>query len=108
MAHFKGKTLLDFVTSRTMDLFITFDIDDAFTQNPVAFWKSDSKRLEGQAWVLAVVNDSAERGIPLIKKFKFTLTAKEEDKHFLLKAAFKHKKEFSESKGRINEVTITI
>lgn len=81
-----------------MDLFATLNINDASIQNPLVFWESDSKYIDGQVRLhyLAVVNDSAEQGIALIKKFNPTLTTKEEDKQFLLKAVFKHREEYPE------------
>ena len=84
LGSFREKKLSEFVTSRTNDLFTALGINDTFVHNPASSWESDPHYKAGLArvHVLAVVNDSAERGVALMEKFNTALTTKEEEKQF--------------------------
>jgi hypothetical protein len=81
--NFAGKELSDFVTSRTKTFFALFGITDAE--------KYCSNELRIFINALKVVNDTAERGIALIKKFNESVRD-EQQKQFLLRIVEHHRK----------------
>lgn len=80
---FEGKDLSHFVTNKTKTFFELFGIHD------VTEYCSDSLRSHVNA--LKVVNDTAERGIALIKKFNESVRD-EQQKQFLLRVVEHHRK----------------
>lgn len=80
---FEGKDLSHFVTNKTKTFFELFGIHDATE------YCSDS--LRSQVNALKVVNDTAERGIALIKKFNESVRD-EQQKQFLLRVVEHHRK----------------
>lgn len=80
---FQGKDLNDFVTSRAKTFFRLFGVND------VEEYCSDTLRNSINA--LKVVNDPAERGVALIKKFNASVRD-EQQKHFLLRIVEHHRK----------------
>ncbi|CAH1115349.1 unnamed protein product [Psylliodes chrysocephalus] len=80
---FEGKDLSHFITSKTKIIFELFGIHN------VTEYCSDS--LRSQVDALEVVNDTAERGIALIKKFNESVRD-EQQKQFLLRVVEYHKK----------------
>lgn len=79
----QDKNLSDFVTSQTKTLFRMFGVDD------IDQFCNDAMRSSVDS--LKVVNDSAERGIALIKKFNESVKD-ELQKQFLLKIVEHHRK----------------
>ena len=80
---FEGKDLSHFVTNKTKTFFELFGIHD------VTEYCSDS--LRSHVNTLKVVNDTAEKGIALIKKFKESVRD-EQQKQFLLRVVEHHRK----------------
>ncbi|CAH1108321.1 unnamed protein product [Psylliodes chrysocephalus] len=80
---FEGKDLSYFITSKTKMLFVLFGIHNATD------YCSDS--LRNQVDALKVVNDTAERGIALIKKFNESVRD-EQQKQLLLRVVEHHRK----------------
>ena len=80
---FQGKDLSDFVTRHTKSFFPLFGV------NGVEEYCSDTLRNSINA--LKVVNDPAERGVALIKKFNESVRD-EKQKHFLLRIVEHHRK----------------
>jgi hypothetical protein len=80
---FEGKVVSDFVTSGTKTFFAMFGVND------VSEYCSDAPRSSINS--LRVVNDTAERGIGLIKKFNDSVRD-EQQKQFLLRIVEHHRK----------------
>ena len=71
---FKEKKNSDFVTSRTNDIFPALWFNDTFVQNPLRLGRVNHTKVH----VMAVVNNSVERGFTFIEKFNTAPTTKEE------------------------------
>ena len=80
---FQGKDLSDFVTSHTKTFFRLFGVND------LEEYCNDALRSSINS--LKVVNDTAERGIALIKKFNESVRD-DQQKQFLLRIVEHHRK----------------
>ena len=80
IGSFKERKISDFVTSRTKDVFPALGVNDTFVRNLPSTWDSESHFNVGltKVNVMAVMNDSVERGFAFIEKFNTALTTKEE------------------------------
>ena len=78
-------SLEDFVTSRSMFLLTTLEVDTGFLTKETKDWKDDAAyhMASQRARALSVVNDAAERGISLIQRYKTTAKAEEQKQHLL-------------------------
>lgn len=93
--------LQEFFTSRSVKVFNLLKRDGAreanegFLKKDPATWEEDESfhDLKRRAKSLLVVNDTAERGIALIKKYNATLTKDEEQKQYILRLVCQHRKD---------------
>ncbi|KAK5639272.1 hypothetical protein RI129_011764 [Pyrocoelia pectoralis] len=76
------KSLSDFVSVKSTNLFSRLKIDKNFLQRPVSTWDEDVAYSEAKRKVLSLraVNDTAERAVKLMQDFHGLITAKEEQK----------------------------
>ena len=81
--------LEDFVSDRTMGFFEKLNLDKSFLVFPPQGVEEREAFKAAAAVVrnLAVVNDHAERGVPLIEEYNWFLTLDEEQLQFLLQVA---------------------
>ena len=77
IGSFKERKISDFVTK---GVFTALWFNDTFVQNHPSSWESESHFNAGltKVHVMAVVNDSAERGFAFIETFNTAPTTKEE------------------------------
>ncbi|KAK3921457.1 Receptor-like protein 1, partial [Frankliniella fusca] len=77
----KSKSISDFVSTTTLNFFDVMKLDKSFLNEDPEKWPENPKYQENRAIIKAlhVVNDIAERGVALVKRFiKNPLTRKEE------------------------------
>nr|CAH7722161.1 unnamed protein product [Callosobruchus chinensis] len=88
-----GKSLQDFVSDKSTNLFSRLKIDINFLKKPVSTWYEDVTYLQAKRRVLSLraVNDTAERAVKLIQDFHGLVTAREEQKQFLLRCVQEHR-----------------
>lgn len=93
MSIVTGKSLSDFVSIKSRKLFSRLKIDDNFLEKPVSTWEEDVAYLQAKRKVfsLRAVNDTAERAVKLMQDFHGLITAKEEQKQFLLRCVQEHR-----------------
>lgn len=92
--------LEDYVTEKTTHLFDALATNgkaeaEIFMSKAPAAWSEDPGylRLKQRAQMLRVTNDCAERGIALIQRYNSTITRDEDQKQYLLRVVYKHRKE---------------
>lgn len=83
---FKNVSLEQFVSDQSLDFFEYFKVKTDFLTEDPRNWSENKDFLKLQSIVrgIKVVNDTAERGVKLIKDFNSTLTKDEEQRQFLL------------------------
>jgi hypothetical protein len=88
-----GKSLDDFVSTKSKNLFSRLNIDDSCLQESDSLWKENAAYLNTKSEVtsLKAVNDTAERAVKLMQDFHRLVTAEEEQKQFLLRCVQEHK-----------------
>ena len=94
------KSLEDFVSKRSKNLFARFKINISFLQEDVSSWSENDLYLKAksQLGTLKAVNDIAERADKLMQDFHGLLTADEEQKQYLLRCVQEHRKLFPDYK----------
>nr|CAH7759053.1 unnamed protein product [Callosobruchus chinensis]CAH7764646.1 unnamed protein product [Callosobruchus chinensis] len=97
-----GKSLQDFVSDKSTNLFSRLKIDINFLKKPVSTWYEDVTYLQAKRRVLSLraVNDTAERAVKLIQDFHGLVTAKEEQKQFLLRCVQEHRNLYPDCKKK--------
>jgi hypothetical protein len=95
-----GKSLDDFVSTKSKNLFSRLNIDDSCLQESDSLWKENTAYLNKKSEVtsLKAVNDTAERAVKLMQDFHGLVTAEEEQKQFLLRCVQEHKKLYPDCK----------
>lgn len=88
------KSLSDFVSVKSKDLFSRLKLNSSFLQEIVSSWKENAAFVEAKKKVssLKAVNDTAERAVKLMQNFHGLITADEEQKQFLLRCVQEHRK----------------
>ncbi|KAG7156408.1 hypothetical protein Hamer_G006158 [Homarus americanus] len=88
-----------FVTERTLDIFDVLTLDgkeraQLFLSKDPKTWKDDEVfiTMRDRAINMKVVNDSAERAIALIERYKESITQNEDQKQYLLQVVAAHRK----------------
>lgn len=92
--------LADFVSTNTREFFnITGFSDDFLQEDPVA-WEVNEEYQKARGYLkkMRVVNDVAERGVALIKKYNKCLTKDEEQLQFLLQVVQEHRAMFPDTR----------
>ena len=94
------KSLSDFVSQKSKDLFSRLKIDSSFLQENVSSWEENAAFVEAKKKVfsLKAVNDTAERAVKLMQDFHGLITADEEQKQFLLRCVQEHRKMYPDCK----------
>lgn len=97
------KTLDDFVSAKSKNLFSRLKINETFLQESPSSWDNNVFYLEAKRMVLSlkVVNDTAERAVKLMQDFHGLLTAEEEQKQFLLRCVKEHRKLYPDCKKEV-------
>ena len=101
MSHYLyEKSLSDFVSIKSTNLFSRLRIDKNFLQKPISTWEEDVSYLEAKSKVLALkaVNDTAERAVKIMQDFHGLITAKEEQKQYLLRCVQEHRNMYPDCK----------
>lgn len=95
-----GKSLSDFVSIKSKNLFSRLKIDSSFLQENVSSWEENTAFMEAKKQVsfLKAVNDTAERSVKLMQDFHGLITAEEEQKQFLLRCVQEHRKMYPDCK----------
>src|SRR6218665_2394850 len=109
--HIGTKRLSDFVTTKSRQSFVAFDIPRDFLHQHPSEWKSNSGYIRGLCRVQAVkaVNDAAEHGFSLIQSLNAAITNQEEQKQFLLQVVEKHRLDFPDlEKSTLDKFLLTI
>lgn len=101
MSIVTGKSLSDFVSIKSTNLFSCLTIDKKnFLKKSVSTWEEDVAYLQAKRKVLSLraVNDTAERAVKLMQDFHGLITAKEEQKQFLLRCVQEHRNLYPDCK----------
>lgn len=100
MSIVAGKSLSDFVSVKSTNLFSRLKLDENFLKKPVSMWEEDVAYLQAKRKVLSLraVNDTAERAVKLMQDFHGLITAKEEQKQFLLRCVQEHRNLYPDCK----------
>ncbi|GBL92465.1 hypothetical protein AVEN_174739-1 [Araneus ventricosus] len=87
------KAIEDFIFQKSLNLLKKLNIDISFLNTSPDLWDRDDSYLKSQEIFqnLAIVNDTAERGVKLMQDFNGLLTADEEQKQFLLQCVKDHR-----------------
>ncbi|KAL4721075.1 hypothetical protein ACJJTC_018577 [Scirpophaga incertulas] len=93
-------TLDDFVTQRSKRFLSRLQIDDSFLWEDVSSHFGNPAFLETRRRLsrLKVANDTAERVVKLMQNFNGLITAKEEQKQFLLRCVQEHRNLYPDCK----------
>lgn len=90
---FLQKDLSDFVSNKSLDLFMKFDLPTDFLEKEISTWSEDESYIECAKFfeTLKVTNDVAERGVALIEEYNNYLTKDEEQLQYLLQVVREHR-----------------
>ncbi|XP_044584232.1 uncharacterized protein LOC123264797 isoform X2 [Cotesia glomerata] len=90
------RTLSDFVSKKSLNLFKIFDLPYDFLDVDVELWPTNESYLENKEYFqqLKVVNDLAERAVALVSEYNQCLTKNEEQFQYLLQVVKEHQKTF--------------
>lgn len=85
---------------KSTNLFTRLKIDGDFLQKPISTWDEDDGFMEAKSKLLSLraVNDTAERAVKLMQDFHGLITAKEEQKQFLLRCVQEHRNIYPDCK----------
>ena len=88
------RTLSDFVSKKSLNLFKIFDLPYDFLDIDIELWPTDESFLENKEYFqqLKVVNDLAERAVALVGEYNQCLTKNEEQFQYLLQVVKEHQK----------------
>lgn len=91
---FQDKTLSDFVTQRSMNLFTAFKLSQNFLPSDPETWNSIEAYCHAKNTVdaIRVVNDCAERAVKLATDFNLSLTHDEEQRQVIFQVVEHHRK----------------
>lgn len=85
--------MYDFMSVKSKSLLDRLKVNDSFLQECPTLWSNNVSFREAKIKVsmLKVVNDTAERAVKLMQDFHGLITAKEEQKQFLLRCVQEHR-----------------
>lgn len=88
------------MSTSSKNLFSRLKIESTFLQDSVSSWKENVVFMEAKRKVncLKAVNDTAERAVKLMQDFHGKITAKEEQKQYLLRCVQEHRKLYPDCK----------
>lgn len=92
----KTRSIDELIYKSTKNLFDRFNLKTDFLLVDPTLWEQNDSYIEAKHCLqhLRVINDTAERGVALIKKFNSTLTKNEEQLQYLLQFVNIHRKMF--------------
>lgn len=98
-SSFQGKTVADFVSQKSRDLFEALKLRSEFLTVDPSEWdnRADYREALNVVESLKVVNDSAERAVALMQKFNSILTKNEDQKQYILQVVERHQDKFPNS-----------
>lgn len=101
---YANKELDDFVSCESLNLFKRINLEPCFLKKDVESWENDENYLKAKDVFgkLAVVNDSAERGIKLITEYSRILTKDEDHRQLILQIV----KDFRENYPDVKKKTL--
>ena len=84
---FLDKNIDDFISIKSMNLFSRLKLNDSFISECPSSWRTNATFLEAKNTVslIKAVYDTAERAVKLTQDFHTLITAKEEQKQYLLR-----------------------
>ncbi|XP_074112021.1 uncharacterized protein LOC141535796 [Cotesia typhae] len=90
------KSLSDFVSKKSLNLFKIFDLPYDFLDKDIESWPTNDSYIENKEYFnqLKVVNDSAERAVALVSEYNQCLTKNEEQFQYLLQIIKEHRKNY--------------
>lgn len=93
---FANHSLSDFISNKTNNFFVRFGLSPEFLEFDPSTWETNESFKEGRVFCknLAVVNDTAERGVKFMKDYNRILTNKEDEKQFLLQVVEAYRKKY--------------
>src|SRR2546425_162691 len=93
IAEFQSKTLSDFVTERSVNLFTALEIDPTFLIDDPATWSSCPAYIDAKKKVasMKVINDCAERAVKLATDFNNALTNDEAQRQLVFQIVEYHR-----------------
>ncbi|XP_017475134.1 PREDICTED: uncharacterized protein LOC108365587 [Rhagoletis zephyria] len=94
------KSLSDFISVKSKNIFSRFKVDSSFLQANLSSWEENAAYVEAKKKFLSLkaVNGTAERAVKLMQDFHGLITADEEQKQFLLRCAQEHRKMYPDCK----------
>lgn len=92
----KNKSLDEFVTKKMKKLFERFKLKSDFLEQDPNTWKDNESYLIAKRHLsfLRVVNDTAERGVALMKCYNQSVAKNEDQKQYVLKCVKKHREQY--------------
>ncbi|XP_044593840.1 uncharacterized protein LOC123271521 [Cotesia glomerata] len=90
------KSLSDFVSKKSLNLFKIFDLPYDFLDKDIESWPTNDSYIENKEYFnqLKVVNDSAERAVALVSEYNQCLTKNEDQFQYLLQVIKEHRKKY--------------
>lgn len=104
---FRERTLSQFVTKRSMNLFMALKLDQSFVSSDPNVWeaRADFQIAKETVAALRVVNDCAERAVKLATDYNMALTQDEEQRQLIFQVVEYHRKQIMKpSKRKFKEV----
>jgi hypothetical protein len=104
---FRERTLSQFVTKRSMNLFTALKLDQSFLSSDPDVWEArdDFKIAKQTVAAVHVVNDCAERAVKLATDYNMALTQDEEQRQLIFQVVEYHRKQITApSKRKFTEV----
>ena len=99
-ATVQNKSLADFVTMTSGQLFDILDLDAGFLDEDPGQWGDDERFRAATLRVraLSVTNDFSERAVALFQGFNLALTRDEEQKQFLVQVVERHRRQHPDAR----------
>jgi hypothetical protein len=100
MQSIGAKTLSDFVTKNTRNVFVILDLSQDFLNEDPYTWESNTAYIAAEeiAKNLSVTNDTAERGVALMNEYNGLLSKTEEQTQFILQVVKEHRRLFPDAR----------
>jgi hypothetical protein len=92
---FQDKTLSEFVTQRSLNLFTALKLGQDFLSSDPETWNSreDYQHAKDTVAALSVINDCAERAVKLATDFNLALTHDEQQRQLIFQVVEHHRKQ---------------
>lgn len=99
---FAKKDLNEFVGPESKKNFQRFNLDCSFLDISASKWLTNEAYINGKTLLkqIAVVNDTAERGVKLIEEYNQKLSTDEEQKQYIVQVVSNYRKNFPDHKKK--------